>query len=184
MAAILAVLLVATGWVIARSILRELGGEPTWLNHITHQIAQGDLTVDIPSSTSNNSVMHGIQAMRDNLSRVVIKVRQAANPCRWLRPKSPKATTTSARTEQQAAAIEQTSASMGELGGTVNQNADSARQANQLATSASSVACKAVKSSTAWEMKPCATSSTNRHARSPTSSASSTASRSRPTSWR
>ncbi|TXH87045.1 MAG: methyl-accepting chemotaxis protein, partial [Rhodoferax sp.] len=46
----------------------------------------------------------------------------------------------SARTEQQAAAIEQTNASMRELGGTVTQNADSARQANQLATTASSVA--------------------------------------------
>ena len=141
LAAILAVLLVATGWVIARSILRELGGEPTQLNHITHQIAQGDLTVDIPSSTSNNSVMHGIQAMRDNLSRVVTQVRQGSESVSMASAEIAQGNNDlSARTEQQAAAIEQTSASMGELGGTVNQNADSARQANQLATSASSVA--------------------------------------------
>ncbi len=48
----------------------------------------------------------------------------------------------SARTEQQAAALQQTSASMSELGSTVNQNADSARQANQLAMTASTVAVK------------------------------------------
>jgi len=39
----------------------------------------------------------------------------------------------SARTEQQAGALEETSASMEELSSTVRQNADNARQANQLA---------------------------------------------------
>lgn len=46
----------------------------------------------------------------------------------------------SARTEQQASALEQTSSSMEVLGATVRQNADSAKQANQLALSASIVA--------------------------------------------
>ena len=53
---------------IARSVLRQLGGEPTQLNYITHQIAQGDLSVDIPASKSSDSLMHGIQAMRDSLA--------------------------------------------------------------------------------------------------------------------
>lgn len=46
----------------------------------------------------------------------------------------------SARTEHQASALEQTAASMEELNATVKQNADNARQANQLALSASAVA--------------------------------------------
>jgi len=46
----------------------------------------------------------------------------------------------SARTESQASALQQTAASMEELGSTVKQNADNARQANQLAQSASTVA--------------------------------------------
>ena len=37
------------GFWIARSILRQLGGEPALLNAITHRIAQGDLAVDIPT---------------------------------------------------------------------------------------------------------------------------------------
>ena len=46
----------------------------------------------------------------------------------------------SARTEQQAAALQETAASMEELSSTVRLNADNARQANQLAVSASTVA--------------------------------------------
>lgn len=46
----------------------------------------------------------------------------------------------SQRTEQQASALEQTAASMEELGSTVKQNADNARHANQLALGASAVA--------------------------------------------
>ena len=46
----------------------------------------------------------------------------------------------SARTEHQASALEETAASREELNSTVQQNADSARQANQLAVNASAVA--------------------------------------------
>jgi methyl-accepting chemotaxis protein len=46
----------------------------------------------------------------------------------------------SGRTEQQAGALEETAASMEELTSTVKQNADNARQANQLALSASETA--------------------------------------------
>ena len=46
----------------------------------------------------------------------------------------------SGRTEQQASALQQTAATMDELGSTVRNNADNARQANQLAIGASTVA--------------------------------------------
>jgi len=48
----------------------------------------------------------------------------------------------SQRTQAQASSLEQTAASMEELTGTVKQNADNARQANQLALSAADVAGK------------------------------------------
>ena len=78
----LAVLLLLIGWMIARSILRQLGGEPELLNSITHHIAQGDLSVDIPPATDENSVMHGILCMRESVVGIVTRVRQA----RTLRP--------------------------------------------------------------------------------------------------
>ena len=46
----------------------------------------------------------------------------------------------SSRTEEQASSLEQTASAMEELTGTVKQNADNARQANQLASGASEVA--------------------------------------------
>ena len=48
----------------------------------------------------------------------------------------------SSRTEQQASSLEETASSMAELTGTVKQNAENARQANQLAAGASGVAVK------------------------------------------
>jgi methyl-accepting chemotaxis protein len=48
----------------------------------------------------------------------------------------------SGRTEQQASALQQTAATMEQLGTTVRNNADSARQANQLAQGASTVAAQ------------------------------------------
>jgi methyl-accepting chemotaxis protein len=48
----------------------------------------------------------------------------------------------SGRTEQQASSLEETAASMEQLTATVKQNADNARQANQLAVTASGVALK------------------------------------------
>jgi methyl-accepting chemotaxis protein len=138
---VLTVLLAAVGWMIARSVLRQLGGEPTQLNYITHQIAQGDLSVDIPASKSSGSLMHGIQAMRDSLASVVLRVRQGSEHVSTASAEIAQGNhDLSSRTESQASALEETAASMEELGSTVRQNADNARQANQMAMNASTVA--------------------------------------------
>ena len=126
---------------IARSVLRQLGGEPTQLNYITHQLAQGDLSVDIPASKSSDSLMHGIQAMRDSLASRVLRVRQGSEHVSTASAEIAQGNhDLSSRTESQASALEETAASMEQLSSTVQQNADNARQANQLAQSASNVA--------------------------------------------
>jgi methyl-accepting chemotaxis protein len=88
----------------------------------------------------------------------------------------------SSRTEEQASALQQTAASMDQLSHTVKQNADSARTANQLALSASGVARQGgdVMGQVVSTMKDIHDAS----AALATSSAPSTASPSRPTSWR
>ena len=129
------------GFWIARSILRQLGGEPALLNAITRSIAQGDLAVDIPPSTNESSVIHGIQTMRDNVASIVMRVRQGSESVATASAEIAQGNhDLSSRTEQQASALEETAASMEELSSTVRQNADNARQANQLAVSASNVA--------------------------------------------
>jgi len=138
---VLAVALVFISYVLARSILRQLGADPELLNGITHRIAQGDLAVEIPRATHEHSVLHGIQAMRESVVGIVTRVRQGSESVATASAEIAQGNNDlSARTEQQASALEETAASMEELGTTVKQNADNARQANQLAVNASSVA--------------------------------------------
>ncbi|WP_332859337.1 methyl-accepting chemotaxis protein [Janthinobacterium svalbardensis] len=74
-----------------------------------------------------HAVLLQVQASADNVARASAEIAQGNNDL-------------SARTEQQASSLEETAASVEELTGTVKENADHARQANQLAASASSVA--------------------------------------------
>ncbi len=138
----LAALLLGIGWLMSRSIVRQLGGEPTQASAVTERIAQGDLSVDIalrPGDTS--SLMHSLRVMRDNMADIVSRVRQGSESVAMASTEIAQGNhDLSARTESQASALEQTAASMEELGSTVRQNADNARQANTLAQSASAVA--------------------------------------------
>ncbi|RJP71158.1 MAG: hypothetical protein C4535_03310 [Comamonadaceae bacterium] len=141
-ALVLAAVLLGVGVVIARSILRQLGGEPSYASAITDSIAQGDLGVPIELKPGDNhSLLHSLRVMRDNMAGIVSRVRQGSESVAMASTEIAQGNhDLSARTESQASALEQTAASMEELGSTVRQNADNARQANALAQSASSVA--------------------------------------------
>lgn len=86
-------------------------------------------------------IVTALEAMRAKLVAVVTSVRNGAEGVATGSAEIAQGNTDlSDRTEQQAGALEKTSASMVGLNTTVKQNADSARQANQLATSAAAVA--------------------------------------------
>ncbi|MHB8950883.1 MAG: methyl-accepting chemotaxis protein [Rhodoferax sp.] len=138
----LATILLAIGLWIARSLLRQLGGEPDYATGITQRIAAGDLSVDITLKPHDqSSLLHAIKSMRDNFAGIVGNVRQGSESVATASAEIAQGNhDLSARTEQQASALEQTAASMEELSSTVKQNADNAKQANQLAQSASTVA--------------------------------------------
>jgi methyl-accepting chemotaxis protein len=107
------------------------------------QIADGDLTVSIDSTQRDEigrlaQAMNGISA---SLSSVVGKVRDGAEQIATAsREISSGNLDLCVRTEQQAANLAATATSMEQLTVTVKQNADNARQANQMALNASSVA--------------------------------------------
>jgi methyl-accepting chemotaxis protein len=130
------------GVALTRSILRELGGEPSDVLAVTNAITDGDLNTKILVAPGHEqSVMAGMVRMQESLSRVVSTVRQGSEGLATASAEIAQGNNDlSARTEQQASALEETAASMEQLSATVNQNADGARQANQLAMSASSVA--------------------------------------------
>ncbi|MBB4127350.1 methyl-accepting chemotaxis protein [Xanthomonas translucens] len=113
------------------------------VSQLLRAIANGDLTVRM------HGQFHGVFAgMRDDanstvaqLTQIVGRIQQASSSISTAAGEIASGNDDlSRRTEQQAANLEETAASMEELTSTVKQNAEHARQANQLAIGAASVA--------------------------------------------
>ncbi|MDE2629301.1 MAG: HAMP domain-containing protein [Burkholderiales bacterium] len=108
-------------------------------------MANGDLTVTLNAQGDDEAadLMRALAAMKDNLARIFLTVRQNADSVATASAQIAQGNQDlSQRTEQQASALEETAASMEQLSSTVRQNADNAKQANQLALGASTVAIK------------------------------------------
>jgi methyl-accepting chemotaxis protein len=123
------------GVVLTRSVFRQLGAEPGDAATAVDAVARGDLTVKIATRAGDKtSLRYNVAGddteVRSNSENVASASAQIAQGNQDL----------SGRTEQQAGALQQTAATMEELGTTVRHNADSAKQANQLAQGASAVA--------------------------------------------
>ncbi len=143
-AAILGILLFGIGMLIARSIVRQLGGEPEYAVGITRQIAEGDLTVDITlRQNDQSSLLYALMEMRNSIAHAVGEVRAGAETISTASSEIAAGNQDlSSRTEEQASSLEETASSMEELTSTVRQNADNASQANQLAHAATDVAIR------------------------------------------
>ncbi len=142
MACVAAVMGGVMAWSLTYSITHQLGGEPDYAANVAREIAAGNLAVEVKVAPGDkDSLLAAMGAMRDGLAQVVARVRQGSDS---VATASAQIATgnhdLSGRTEEQASALEQTAASMEQLGSTVAHNADNARQANQLAQCASTVA--------------------------------------------
>ncbi|MEI6300734.1 MAG: HAMP domain-containing methyl-accepting chemotaxis protein [Betaproteobacteria bacterium] len=58
---------------IARSLMRQLGGEPAYASQVAHRIASGDLSVEIPPQRPD-SLLAAIRQMQENLRAVITQV--------------------------------------------------------------------------------------------------------------
>jgi methyl-accepting chemotaxis protein len=132
------------GWLIARSLTRALGAEPDAVSEAVQRVADGDLaTPVVVRAGDTTSVMATVQRMQRALSGIVRGVRANAEGVATASAQIAQGNLDlSQRTEEQASALEETSATMTQLSTTVRGNSDSARQANQLALSASGSADK------------------------------------------
>ncbi len=141
---VLVVVLLGIGWVISRSILNQLGGEPAYTVDVTQRIANGDLALNIElKQDDQSSLLFEVNIMRERFATLVKQVRQGSEGVATASSEIAHGNQDlSSRTESQASALEQTAASMEQLSATVRQNADSAAQASQMAVNASGVAVK------------------------------------------
>ena len=108
-------------------------------------IASGDLTQNIAVTSDNEigELQHALKDMQGSLARIVGQVRSGTDTI--FSASSAIATGNSdlsTRTDMQADSLEKTAASMQELTSGINLTAENARQANQLAQSASEVAVR------------------------------------------
>ena len=133
---------IAAAWRITRGLLRQLGGEPDYAARIAGRIAQGDLGVAVDTRPHDkSSLLFAIKTMRDSLAGIVGQVRAGTDTMASASSQMASGNLDlSARTEQQAGALEETASSMAALTATVKQNAEHALQANELAASASGAA--------------------------------------------
>ncbi len=124
-------------WLLARLILRPIGGEPVEMAEMTAQIASGDLTLHFANTGNETGIYAAMREMVDQLKNMVTQVTETTNQVTAAASEIAQGSTDlSQRTEEQASALEETASSMEELTSTVKQSADNAGQANQLASSA------------------------------------------------
>ena len=135
------VLCAAVGVVIVRSLIGQLGGEPAQATDVAHAIASGQLTCHVDVSRAGpSSMIHAMNAMRHGLSDIVAKVRTGTETIASASSQIASGNNDlSSRTETQAATLQQVTGAMAQLVASVHQNADYARQASTLATTASTV---------------------------------------------
>ena len=128
-------------WLLTRSITTPINEAV----RLARTAATGDLTAHSAMRRSDEAgdLLQALQAMNENLVRVVGDVRQGSESI--VTGSAEIATGNndlSQRTEQQAASLQQTAASMKQIRSTMRNNAETARQANTMAESASPAAAE------------------------------------------
>ncbi|WP_084690543.1 methyl-accepting chemotaxis protein [Comamonas granuli] len=129
--------------VLALWIIRAITGPLQQAVAVARAVADGDLGVRIDAQGRSETalLLGALRQMLESLRSVVAQVRGGSESVAAASSQIAQANQDlSARTEQQASALEETAASMEQLNSAVRLNADHARQANQLAISASAVA--------------------------------------------
>ena len=141
-ASLLAVLAaVVAGVLVTQSITRPIAQAVQLAEHV----AAGNLSgrAEARGTDEISHLLLALDKMSQNLAGIVSQVRQSSDRIATGSAEIAVGNADlSTRTEQQATALQETAASMEQLNATVKQNADNARQANQLALGATAVAAK------------------------------------------
>ncbi|AZK61195.1 methyl-accepting chemotaxis protein [Pectobacterium versatile] len=134
-----AILGMLIAWLLTRSVTAPLSIALS----SAQRIGEGDLrgTIAVDSRDEVGQLLEAMRDMQSSLTKTVITVRDNAESVATASIQIAQGNADlSSRTEEQASALEETSSTMTQLGMTVKNNADNARQADQLAKNASTVA--------------------------------------------
>ena len=132
---------VLCSWLLTTGITRPLRQALA----LAETVAAGDLTHTVTTSAKDETgaLLTALGNMNNSLVSIVSQVRSGTDSIATASSEIAAGNLDlSSRTEQQAGSLEETASSMEELTGTVKQNADNARQANQLAITAAGIASR------------------------------------------
>jgi len=130
---------------VARLLTRSITGRLNQAVALAEGIATGDLTGQIASAGGDEigKLLSALQRMQASLMKTVTEVRHNAQSVVVISEQIAQGNLElAARTETQAASLEETASSMEQLSGTVQQNAQNSGYANQLARTASETVLK------------------------------------------
>ena len=135
-------LALSMAFLITRSLVRQLGGEPTYVAEVANQVAQGNLTVDVQTRTGDtDSVLRAMKNMVTKLSDVVTDVNNSAESLASASEEvSATAQSLSQASSEQAAGVEETSASMEQMTASISQNTENAKVTDGMARKAAAEA--------------------------------------------
>jgi methyl-accepting chemotaxis protein len=140
--AAIALLAGLVGWAISRHLIRQLGGEPAYVNAVLLKVAEGDLQQRIALAPRDaGSMARSLKLMVERLADTVSRVREAADGIsEAANQTSATAQSLSQSSSEQAAGVEETSASVEQMTASVQQNSANARVTAELAGDAASKA--------------------------------------------
>jgi methyl-accepting chemotaxis protein-1 (serine sensor receptor) len=120
---------------LARALFAQLGGEPALAAHVARRVSEGDLISDVSVKAGDSrSLMHAMSVMRSRLAAMIGEIKASAEEIATATAGITEGNSAlSSRTDEHAASIQRTSASMEQLAATVRTNADHAQQARSLA---------------------------------------------------
>ncbi len=137
-------LLMGLGCWVMRRVFASTGGEPSQVAAIARAVADGDLSVQVPvRSGDETSVMAAMARMCNHLKDAMGEIRIASDAISTGSQQIAGGNLDlSQRTESQASNLQQTASAMDQFSGTVQQTAEAANEATKLAQSASGVASR------------------------------------------
>ncbi len=132
--------------VVSLLVVRNISHSLREAGKVSDAISEGDLTsqFDLSRRDEVGHLLQSLQRMTRSLVRILGQVNDSTGAIETASAEIAMGNLDlSSRTEAQAGSLEQTVTAMGELTTTVKQNADNARQANELASNASGIATQA-----------------------------------------
>jgi len=130
------VLALALGFMVAKAIKGQVGGEPKYAVEVLQAVAGGDLSMNVSTAEGDTQSMLGsIKGMVLKLAEMMGQVREASsNLVGASEQLSSTAQSLSQGASEQAASVEETSAAMEEMSASIAQNNENAKVTGDIAT--------------------------------------------------